>query len=339
MLNNTNDKNHSIWLHKNIKPRAKELEKQASKGQCYMCHAHCPSYCNSHSIPRFILKNLSKDGEYSSFAAVSNADFHKSKIGRNKAGTFRLICRRCDNTFFTEYEDKELYSNLREPLPPLFLSKINIKNLLYLIYKAHQELIHSKAHIDLFQEEKPELVDNAKEMLWSQLSCSFARLGKYEDLYKYAKIYSDKNIETEKVLYLRELPYTVPIAIQLAIPVAKGINGETINDFTVSDKPFHMLNACVFPLKNTSTILLSSHISGREYDGFAAELKKLPLDEQLEIINYMIFQHSEDFYCNADALKEVSQDEEFLKVCQDRSECDLTKSKIPKIPNLLTMKT
>lgn len=343
MKYNINEKGFSLWISHNTESKESELAKKVLGGKCYICGKVRSSYCNSHSIPQFVLNNLSKCGEYSTFVAMVDKPFLKPTVGKNKAGTFRLICSDCDNTFFKEYENKDLWLNLQIPLPPLFLSKINIKNLIYLIGKANYELGLSKSMLDICKAEldgRQAEISNALSAIKAQSKqnfvCSYVRVKKYEQLYWDAKQCVDKNIETEKLIYLRNLPYTVPIAIQCAIPVGKGIGGETINDFENRNEPFHMLNLCVFPLESKSVILLSCHIFGTRYDTFVTEFNGLPLDRQLEIINYMIFQHSEDFLGNIEVFQKVSQNRELLDVCQQVSVCDLTMTKIPKIPNLLS---
>ncbi len=56
---NPNDKNFSIWYSKNIKDLKNEKSKQAKANRCYLCGNNCSSYCNSHSIPQFILWAIS----------------------------------------------------------------------------------------------------------------------------------------------------------------------------------------------------------------------------------------------------------------------------------------
>jgi hypothetical protein len=329
-----NDKGFSEWFSQNIKGRIPEIVQEQLGGRCYICGKECTSYCNSHSIPQFVLKNLSKIGEYSTFASVSGKKYLKPTIGKNNAGTFHLICADCDRDFFKEYENEEVYSDLKKPLPHLFLEKIHIKNLLYLMDKELCNLKDYSAALNHLQTEIPESLNQLK----IQIHCSAKRIEKYGELFDCVLHYSKRNIPTQKLLYLRELPYNVPVAIQLAIPVGKGLSGETINDFKKINKPFHMLNICVFPMANKSVIILSCHIAGKEYDTFAVDFNSLALDKQLEIINFMIFQYSEDFFGNPEVFEKVSQDPKLLEVCQRETECDLTIGNIPKIPNLLSAK-
>lgn len=39
-----------------------EARENAKTGKCYLCGRDCSSYCQSHTVPQFMLKNISKKG-------------------------------------------------------------------------------------------------------------------------------------------------------------------------------------------------------------------------------------------------------------------------------------
>lgn len=327
------DKDFSIWLSNNISKMAHEYSQKATNGKCYICDKNCTSYCNSHSIPQFILNSLGSMGEYSNFADIAEIGFLKPYTGKNNAGTFSLICNNCDSAFFALYETKDLYDDLSKPIPSFALTKIAIKNHLYLISKANEELSSCTAQLEYIKREKPEFLTIVKDKLQIPMETACARIKMYENNYRYDKYYHDKNISIYETILQLELPYTVPIALQLAIPVHKGISGEIINTF--EGEILYMLNVCIFPFKAKSLILMFSHISNGKYNQFKKDLQKLSLDEQLKIINFMIFQYSEDFYCNQVIMAKAKQNASLVKLCQKQSISDLSCEQIIEIPNIL----
>ena len=77
-----------------------------SKGtKCLFCAKECSSFCNSHSIPRFVLKNITKNGKLCTPSAFINKQLSTSEKGLNNSGTFHLICNDCDSKEFAEYEN------------------------------------------------------------------------------------------------------------------------------------------------------------------------------------------------------------------------------------------
>ena len=56
-----------------------------------ICNSSMKSACNSHSIPRFILENISEDRLVTNVNLLNNLEFLDNTDGLKKAGTFRLI--------------------------------------------------------------------------------------------------------------------------------------------------------------------------------------------------------------------------------------------------------
>lgn len=330
---NINDKDFSIWLSENISDIEDNYYKNATQNRCYLCGKPCSSFCNSHSIPQFVLENLSDNGMYSNYSDAADIDILKHFTGKKKAGTFEIICRDCDSSFFADYEKKEIYNDLTKPLSEKVLAKIAIKNYLYAISKANYELSHFMAIYDYTKENKPEFLTYITNTAEISMKSSCKKLQMYENNYHYDKYYGDKNIPVYEILEQIELPYTVPIALQLAIPVYKGLSGEDINVFT--DGVLYMLHVCIFPLENKSLILLFAHSTNDKYKTFKTDINKLSLNEKLSIINYIIFQYSEDFYCNTKILEEIKRDSNFVNLCRSNLLCDLTQHKNTNIPNIL----
>lgn len=328
-----NDRNFSIWYSENIKNIEREYYINATQKRCYICKKVCSSFCNSHSIPQFVLQHLSEQGSYSNFANIAKIDFLKPKVGKSKAGTFDLICRKCDSSFFSDYENKDIYVNLEKTIPAIVLSEIAIKNHLFAISKANNELSLGFALLKYIKENKPEFYDYFRIKQEFQLKLTEKRMKIIENIYAYDKYYFDKDIPTYEIIEQIELPYTLPIAYQQEIPIMKGLSGEKINTFV--EGLLYLIHMCVFPLENKSLILLFSHCSDDKYNQFKKDFKSLSLDKKLEIANLMILQYSEDFYCNTEILEKVNKDNNLTEYCTSHVFCNLEPSEIVNIPNLL----
>lgn len=60
------------------------------------------------------------------------------------------------------------------------------------------------------------------------------------------------------------------------------------------------MSLCIFPLKNTSIVMIFVTKGNNRYGRFFKQLKKLnSLDEQLNVINYILFSYSEDYFLSA----------------------------------------
>ena len=163
------DKDFSIWLSKNISKIEDNYYKKVTQNKCYLCGNPCSSFCNSHSIPQFVLENLGDSGVYSNYSDAADIGIIKHFTGKKRAGTFEIICRDCDSSFFADYEKKERYSDLSNPLSENVLSKIAIKNHLYAISKANYELSRFMAIHDYIKDNKPEFPTYFKIKLFSFL--------------------------------------------------------------------------------------------------------------------------------------------------------------------------
>ena len=332
-----NGKDFSIWFSKNLKGNIAKNAKEAKSDRCYLCGKEC-SYPKSHSIPDFVLSNLSNAGEYANFASFLQIDFIRGITGKAKAGTFRLLCESCENSYFRDYEDKSLFDSLKIPFSQPVLYQIAIKNLLYQIDKANEELSSQKAMLDLIASSNEQnssgikhYIDELEKQLKFSAVDTCERLKLFEGILKYDKYCYDGKYKGFKIILQSELPYKVPIAVQLAIPVSKGLSGEIINDFK---NTMHLLHLCIFPLENKSLILLFCHSANDYYDKFEKDLSNKNFEGQLEVINYMLLLFSEDYFCNVDILKKVQNNEALVRLCAEQAVCDLSQP-IPQIPNLL----
>ena len=125
----------------------KKARGRAKKDCCLICGKNCTSFCQSHSIPYFILKNISLNGHnYTFYKLLKNNYFFEEEEGNKSAGNFYLICNECDNNFFKDYESEKLLLN---DLNNKMMAEIALKNYLKSISKNRIEIELYKYIIDI----------------------------------------------------------------------------------------------------------------------------------------------------------------------------------------------
>jgi hypothetical protein len=276
----------------------RKSREDSKKPKCYLCGNDCSSFCNSHSIPRFCLENIAHNGHlYYSGNLVDMPMFDKEK-GVNEAGTFRIICRNCDSTVFSDYENPENYSNV--PTDKM-LSQIALKNYLKSISKRELEI---------------SLYNNLAQMTGNDLShqqtVNELDLNEYISGFEYAKKSSESKWNDNYYLYYYELlDYVIPIAFQNNITLVGDLEGGVINNIYhhSADYVLKDIHICVFPLKNKSVVLLFIRNGESRYRAFFKQFNKLSVNEKLKVINYILFSYSEDVFIYGGLDESLMKDE------------------------------
>lgn len=270
-----------IEFRKQFNKILRNAQTSAKKDSCYYCGNEVTSFCNSHSIPRFMLKNIDykTNGNIATFNSTTKIPFLDETVGLNSAGTFKLICNECDSTIFKNYETKNNYEcNLSQQM----LREIEMKNSLKNISKRLIEIEVYKENdisIDTFQELKVKMLD----------------------LEEYKKVFS--KCKKNKLLNYHvgleiDLDYITPIAFQGSIAIVTDLEGNIINNVLDHSCKNEMvnINVCVFPLEKTTKIVLFIDKKCTKYQRFFKQLNKLTLIEKLKVINFIIFYYSEDYF-------------------------------------------
>ena len=292
----SNDTEFSLLVKKLDK-----IVRQVEKGSnCLVCGKEVSSFCNSHTIPAFMLKYISINGEVKSHGGLVFNPLDKGYKGVRQAGTFRIICRECDSILFKNYECENNYSNIN--MIKILLGEIALKTTLRVIFKRIHEM-----GIYYMTETSGQYASFINQML----------RGKVLDLIElkkdYAFIQNNKNnSKAFKVLFYKRLPYRVSIAVQDMINLTCDFKGKTLNniyDYNEHNRlePFYI---CVFPLEQESHIIIFTKKTVKKYNQLFYTLKKMKLSEQLKIINYLIFDNLEDYFIRPDidisTLKEIA---------------------------------
>ncbi len=296
---------HKKFINKNI-----AIARKKSKGTyCKYCEKETSSYCNSHSLPAFCLRNISSKGLVLSINQLVDFPLMDFEKGVNKAGTFHLICRECDSKIFQEYENPEAYIN--KPTTKM-LAQIAMKNCLRYIGKRLEE----KSIFELIGDQNKNVID----FVGSMHEVQSLDLDEYEKEFNKAKKISKKNFGDEYYLFFHEkLDYVVPIAFQSSIALVVDLDNNIINDIYCNDPNYKIygLHVCIFPLEDSSIIMLfidSKH--QKRYRSFYKKFNRLSLDDKLSIINYIVFLYSEDVFLSKEIPKDILENENLISTAQ-----------------------
>ncbi|UPO90996.1 hypothetical protein [Niallia sp. Man26] len=300
-------KGQTVEFRKQFGKILSKSRKDVKSDYCFHCGKECSSYCNSHSIPAFVLKNIAVEGSvYSNIKLISLPLLDDAK-GVKQAGTFQLICRSCDSKIFSEYEEPENYTNT--PTQKM-IAQIAMKNSLKSIAKRKSEnAIYDNLH---------------------NIGLPFGlRDGKHEvnnldlkenmDDYNQAKRVLEKELDDGYNLFYHEkLEYVVPIAFQSSVAVLFDFEDATINNIYNSSSKYTIkgVHISVFPLEDSSEIMLFVDSSNKRYRYFIKQFNKLSHEDKLAAINFMIFSLSEDVYISKSVSEEVIQNKELVSVSQ-----------------------
>lgn len=328
---------------KKINNVKKEARQKAKLTRCFCCGKECSSFCNSHTVPQFILRNIAENGRLYYWNSISETLFQQEYRGINAAGVFHVICRDCDSQIFREYETPLNYD---KQITAKMLAEIDIKNNLRVISKR---LVEKEIYKYIKNNYNTSDGINNKRLKVVELD-----INELKNAHKLAmNHYRKPNDSNYYLAYKKELPYIVPLACQVQIALIVDLEGNIINN-TFDEAKKHkieVMNLCVFPMENKTIVLLFVERKNKKYQRFFKQLTQITTqDDVLKLINYLIFLYTEDFFISPlvsnsilEKLKPV-----FEKTNQDFAENEnilaaLQKEKIkfslrniPDIPNLLS---
>lgn len=112
-------------------------KQQAKKSECLWCGKKITRFCESHSLPQCVLRNIDMEGKVDYFNSMLNIPLINSDKGIKEAGIFKLLCRECDGKIFRDYEDLEA---LCDRPSEIMLEEIALKNVLMMLNKRYLEI-------------------------------------------------------------------------------------------------------------------------------------------------------------------------------------------------------
>ncbi len=305
-----------IEFRKIINDHIKNARKKSRHDKCLLC-GKVGGFCNSHTIPQFCLENIAWNGNLNSFNTLIDSDFLTKDSGINNAGTFHIICKSCDNKMFQDYENSAAYQSIPSETA---LNQIVLKTSLRDIYKHEAEIEMYEAMKQVMEEKSPFLSLSINPMLDSQIKARKLDTRECYEIFNAAKenLFSPKN--WLRIISYDKLNYTVPIAFQGMIALVTGVNGETINDNYNYESSYKVeyLHIAIFPLKQSSVVILFLDNKYTRYEKFEKFLSEATQEKRLEIINRIIFLYAEDYYLSKQLDDDIIRSlKEPAKILQD----------------------
>ncbi len=275
----------------------KEVRESVKRDTCYFCGKSVTSFCNSHSEPKFCLDNIATKGDVLTLNAIVDNPLIDRKNGVKKAGTFHLICNDCDSKIFSDYENPDNYISIPSSK---MIAQMALKNSLKSISKRLFE-------IELFNFAS-KMNKTARDFIKIKNDINKMDLNEYEKSYKKAKKAIEKNGANDYyVCYYEKLNYVVPIAFQTSIAMIVDFEGNIINNIYNPSPKYVIQNIhiSILPLKTETVIVMFIEDGDTRYRRFYKHFSKLPLEDKLATLTYIIFLYSEDMYFSKSIEKEV----------------------------------
>lgn len=283
----------------------RQVRENAKLKKCILCGKDCSSFCNSHTIPQFVLKKIAKNGELVTGMSLLQNPLIDREVGIKKTITFNIICNDCDNTIFQEYEDPNAYD---KKISMQMIQKIALKNHLRMLAKRLQELESHKMQLDYIKDNFEFKFDGETKTLLQHINVDLIDINDFSEEI-------ENNLKGKTKYYIIDeidLNYVVPIAFQGILNLVAGFNGELINDIYNSNPNYKLLDlqVVIFPLENKTKIVLFKEDGVDRLKYFYKEYRKLSLDQRLYAINYILLLYTEDYTIDPEFLKNNSINKE-----------------------------
>lgn len=278
-----------IEARKQFSKLMNKSKQQAKKSECLWCGKKITRFCNSHSLPQCILRNIDTDGKIDYFNSMINLPLINSDKGISEAGTFKLLCRECDGKIFQDYENLESLCNIPSES---ILEEIALKNILMMLNKRYIEMqLYNNMQNDFNMPYPYEARQEANSLDERDFWWDFVRVREMINL-------SDEKKSKFKLFYWRKLDYIIPIAFQGLVTLYGDLDGNMVTDIynTAEDLIVKHMHICMFPLETSSVVFAFYHEDDKEYDNFANQFAKLDDNEKLTVISYIVYEYCEDMF-------------------------------------------
>ncbi|BEH90469.1 hypothetical protein T23_05710 [Turicibacter faecis] len=256
------NKSELIDSKKVVSKGIRTAQSKAKESNCYYCGTPCSSFCNSHTIPAFSLRNIAQKGKLFSANKVIEMRLVEMEKGVKAAGTFQIICKSCDNTIFQEYENPENYLN---EITSKMLAQIHLKNTLKMISQRKME-IQLYANIQFGNQGK--FKNKINQMDLTEL----------EEELAYAKRKINKSYKGDyQIIFHKKLDYVIPIAFQGAVVLPIDLKGAVINNIYNANPKHKMkwIQMAILPMEATSEIILFVDKGNIRYREFRKQLNSV----------------------------------------------------------------
>lgn len=306
-------KETDLELRKQTSAFFKKIEQLTKPDHCLLCGKENVSICNSHIVPKFILKCIASEGKVSYGPSLYNLanDFFETTKGVNNAFTFHLICRDCDKKMFSSYESEESILSF-DTLPNDKKNRV----LTEMALKSHLAHIYSKAKsLNLRREMYPlELEMRYRFGLPTAFDIDI------KEHFQYIKSLTNRGKRssfTFDILYNELLDYQVGLASQTIIAYQYDLTGKQIfdpHDFSTVNftKYFYLM---ILPCNGKTRILFYIE---RKYVNLVqpiiSQFNKLSPEEKLHFLFVSLIIYDEQFYMNPKLQQKIKKDKSLVKL-------------------------
>lgn len=299
-----------IAVRKKMNAMLSEARRNAKPQTCILCGQNQTSFCNSHSVPQMSLREIADNGKLLHASSLIGFDFEIVDLedGVNRSGTFNYICKKCDGTFFQDYENP---NNIEKYPTDKMLAEIAVKNILLQISKRAVE----KQLIPIQQRELKAFSNPQDGIDLKDLDTN-----EYLTELQFHKNIVDTN-ETGcyQILFWDLLPYRVPIAMQSAIAMSKDMCGGQINnvyDYRDTTR-MQYLHLAILPLDQKSIVLAFYHKRDKLYRNLRHQFNSTSKDNILKFLNYVVFEYTENYFISKKIQQEIETNEALQKLSRE----------------------
>lgn len=301
-----------IEINKEISKIKKEANQYTKGTNCALCGKECTSFCNSHTIPRFVIKNISKDGTvYNPSMTMQDIDLDtrlkifKANPGIEKTLTFDSICRKCDNEVFSCVENESV---LEKEFDAKVLNLYALKILLHTQYTKIRDAIFLNVGA-----EKRNMSDfaNLITMPWV-----FDMIEATREIEDYKSAMENGTYIKHKVIIDKIIDKKTNFCCTTELTLPFSYNGRKINDLCGEESystRFGGIFTLVLPLSNNKTrIVMYYRRKYSSYDNVKEEFQTMNLDEQLQAISNLLIIYTEEFIYNELILENIKPAKEII---------------------------
>ncbi len=326
-----------IWAKKQVNYFLKQARMASKPDKCIVCGKQTTRFCNSHSVPRMILRNIAENGQVMQANGLMGADIIDVEKGVNNSGTFQFICQECDSSLFQTYENPD---NIRKKkLSDKLLAEIALKDILLMLSKRNIER-------EIFRKESEMgRVDGVETMFETQ---SLDERDYRDEMELYLSI-DNNSSNCFQVVFQTVLPYVTPIAVQTALVLQYDLEGVEINNIYDYSPDVRMQNIhiSVFPLEDSTVVIMFYHKRHKNYRRLLHQFNCLSDEKKLCYINYWIFKYTENYFFSPSFKRKIEENPKLIQLSRENNEfpnlgyVDLMTMlqyepvKIDEVPNLL----
>lgn len=300
-----NKKLTSDLLHK--------IEEDMKPSHCLLCGKKSTSFCNSHVVPQFILKEIAENGElyYGQSLYALNDNTIQTKSGIKNAFPFRLICKECDQKRFSTYESPKMITDF-----DIFNIETQKKILCEMAIKAHLAHLNTK----MSQASMLRIVYPIENIAIKSLGIKSAYeldIEEHRDYIKKLSKYEKEKTFPFVVLYNKLFDWVSPIATQTIIAHVYDLNGNMIFNPTDLAKshlskytylmvlPYHGKTRILFYVEKSNMSAVKTIVN---------DFNSLSDKEKLDFLFVSLMTYDEQFYIKPSVRELMVHDRKLIKL-------------------------